>query len=569
LYLFNASLFASSQDLFDAALLFQNAAVREATARGGAPVVEALTQRATILNKRGDYSQALLDLGEALALIQKIPEGPVKGYERAGIDVLMAEINQAQGHTPRVDGLQNAIAFFSKADPALVPRLHLDLARAHLASHSVSEADEAFVKGIEQLESQQSRLGDEAFKISYFDESWSLFPEMIEFQTSTRRDVPKAFEYAERSRARSLLAVASGQADSRPFGLREIQNVLPDSVVVVYYVTLSDRLLIWTVTHEGSRLIESPIARQDLARLVSRYRADLVEDRQTVSTDRDKLDDALIHPVSAAFGAETTVVFVPDGDLQRLSFATLRDPRTGRYLIEDHPVLTSPSASFFVAGLSRLRRSGPRRIDSALLVGNPASGAAGIELPPLPGAQVEATAAAAFYPRHEVVVGSAATKSRFLQSAPNFDVVHFGGHAFVNVEYPLLSRLSLSPDSHDGAPQSLFAHEISRLRFDRTRLVVLAACSTAVGVVSRGEGVVSVARPFLAAGVPVVIASQWDVDDRATEQLFLAFHRSLVASQDPVIALRNAQLSLLRSERPQLAAPRSWGAFVALGVATH
>jgi CHAT domain-containing protein len=96
-------------------------------------------------------------------------------------------------------------------------------------------------------------------------------------------------------------------------------------------------------------------------------------------------------------------------------------------------------------------------------------------------------------------------------------------------------------------------------------VLILAACSTGVGAVSRGEGVVSVARPFLAAGVPLVIASQWDVEDRATARLFLAFHERLSATHDAARALREAQLQMLRSNDSSLDAPASWGAFVALG----
>jgi CHAT domain-containing protein len=111
----------------------------------------------------------------------------------------------------------------------------------------------------------------------------------------------------------------------------------------------------------------------------------------------------------------------------------------------------------------------------------------------------------------------------------------------------------------------LFAHEIAQVRFPKTRVVVLAACSTAAGTLSRGEGVVSVARPFLAGGVPLVVASQWDVDDRATEQLTMAFHRELAKSRDPIHSLQSAQLSMLRSGDPVQMLPESWGAFIAVG----
>jgi CHAT domain-containing protein len=163
------------------------------------------------------------------------------------------------------------------------------------------------------------------------------------------------------------------------------------------------------------------------------------------------------------------------------------------------------------------------------------------------------------------MIGRAATKERFLETAPGFEVIHFGGHALVNPEFPLLSRLIFADEKQTG--QSLYAHELSKLRFPQTRVVVLAACSTAAGAVSRGEGVVSVARPFLAGGVPLVIASQWDVDDRATEQLTLAFHRELAKSGNPVHALHAAQLAMLRSNDAVQSQPESWGAFVAIGTA--
>jgi CHAT domain-containing protein len=558
LILFNASLFASSQDLLEPALVFQNAALREATARGGGTVVEALTERATILARRHDNDGARRDVQEARRRLGPLPDGPLKRYQEAEMAELAAELRQTDQES-LIAGLQHAVAFFSKAEPTFVPRLHLALARAHAAGGALDAAETSFAQGIAQLEGQQSRLGDDALKISYFDESWSLFPEMIDFQVSLRHDMTTAFEYAERSRARSLLH------DVRPLRLNEIQDTLPESVALLYYVTLPNRLLIWTITKTGYHLTERAIRREDLSRLISRYRSEVV-DAGAATSVAETLYDELIRPVVRAVPSNATLVIIADGELQRLPFAALRNPTTARYLIEERTLVWSPSATFFARALPRLRELANHRIESALLIGNPISSHdAAFALPPLPGAEAEAAASAAFYPRNEVLTGYAATKQRFVGSAAGYELVHFGGHAVANAEYPLLSWLSFSPDADTGQSASLFAYEISRIRFSRTRLVVLAACSTAAGAISRGEGVVSVARPFLAAGVPVVIASQWDVDDQATARLFREFHRFLAESQDEVWALRAAQLALLRSRDPQLTAPRSWGAFLALG----
>jgi CHAT domain-containing protein len=555
LSLYNASLFASSQDLLVAAQLFQDGAVREATAAGAVALVEALTHRGIIHTRLQNDAAATIDLEMATRHFADIPEGALKQYMRAEIAVLQAHLASARSGRETDQALISAIDFFGTAEPARVPQLYLLLARARQATHADSAAEDALSRGIARLERQQSRVGDEGLKISYFDESWDLFPEMIQFQLNVRSDPAKAFEYAERSRSRALLA-ATASTDVRPRNLVEIQNALPPSVVLLYYATLSDRLLIWTITSVDSRLVERRIDRESLGRLVARYRAALAEGRDTAASNA-ALYDVLVRPVERALGSDSTIVLVPDGDLQRLPFATLRNS-THRFLIEDHAVAYAPSGSVFVAGLSQLRRMADGPIASALLVGNPeTSSSPPARLQPLSGAETEVSEAAKTYPKHSVLTGASATKDRFVASAPEFDVVHFGGHAFVNAEYPLLSRLAFS--------QPLFAHEISRIPFSRTRLVILAACSTASGAISKGEGVVSVARPFLAAGVPMVVASQWDVDDGATAQLFVAFHRALAETQDPVRALRRAQISLLRSGNTVLASPANWGAFVALG----
>src|SRR5262249_14689938 len=213
------------------------------------------------------------DLQEALTLVDTVPAGPLQTGARAEVEILTAELNAGQHQRPRIEGLDQALKFFAAVEPSFVPRLYLGLARAHLAGGAADQAEIAFTKGISQLEHQQSRLEDDAFKISYFDESWSLYPEMITFQIDVRRDRARAFEYAERSRARSLLA------GSRPTTLEELQRAIPDGVAVVYYVTVADRLLTWIVTKSDARLSEARIARDELARLITRYRAPLSDER--------------------------------------------------------------------------------------------------------------------------------------------------------------------------------------------------------------------------------------------------------------------------------------------------
>ena len=117
--------------------------------------------------------------------------------------------------------------------------------------------------------------------------------------------------------------------------------------------------------------------------------------------------------------------------------------------------------------------------------------------------------------------------------------------------------------------ESCTAREIYGLRLDRTRLVVLAACDTGNEYIPGSEGATSLARAFLAAGVPTVVASLWSVDDRATAGLFDRFHRFLIAGDDPVDALRKAQLELLHGSDPRDRSPRAWAAFEVIGASAE
>ncbi|MGD1852548.1 MAG: CHAT domain-containing protein [Cyanophyceae cyanobacterium] len=85
-------------------------------------------------------------------------------------------------------------------------------------------------------------------------------------------------------------------------------------------------------------------------------------------------------------------------------------------------------------------------------------------------------------------------------------------------------------------------------------------CDTGRGRVT-GEGVVGLARSFMAAGIPTVVASLWKVPDDATRTLMVAFYEGLLDGQDKAQALRSAMLAT-QKEYPGI---RNWAAFTVLG----
>ena len=91
-------------------------------------------------------------------------------------------------------------------------------------------------------------------------------------------------------------------------------------------------------------------------------------------------------------------------------------------------------------------------------------------------------------------------------------------------------------------------------------LLVLTACSSADGRVRRGEGTQSLARAFLQAGSPQVLAALWPLGDAASAEFNRYFYESLSASGRPATALAEAQRRMRDSARWRQ--PANWAGMV-------
>jgi CHAT domain-containing protein len=263
------------------------------------------------------------------------------------------------------------------------------------------------------------------------------------------------------------------------------------------------------------------------------------------------LFDALVRPVLDRLPSGATLIIVPDGPLALVPFGALRDRRSGRYLIEDHPVAVAPSATLAASFLADpARPTAPRHV---LVSADPAAGQG---VARLRDAREEASAVAACYPSAELLVGPNVRKADVLERLPGVDLWHFGGHAVVNREVPSLSRLLLGKTLQD----SLFAQDVAGRHLDNLRVVVLATCEGAAGRVLRGEGVLNLARPFLAAGVKTVVAALWPVPDTSARPVFIMLHRALAEGLAPSAALQRAQVESIHTTNVA-----AWASLVSIG----
>ncbi len=195
------------------------------------------------------------------------------------------------------------------------------------------------------------------------------------------------------------------------------------------------------------------------------------------------------------------------------------------------------------------------------------------DLDDLPSASREVEEISQFYhgPEPRLLRGDEAKKASVLSEMRTADVVHLATHYLPDTNSPMLGRLVLvsesrEPDLARGANGVLQAYEIYRLKPLHARLAVLAGCQTGVEGYVNGEGPIGLARPFNAAGVPLVVASLWSVDSQATTELMIQFHRLRTREHySSAQALRAAQVQMLRNGNPDHRSPYYWGSFSLTG----
>jgi CHAT domain-containing protein len=191
----------------------------------------------------------------------------------------------------------------------------------------------------------------------------------------------------------------------------------------------------------------------------------------------------------------------------------------------------------------------------------------GASFPRLPFSRAEANAVHALAPGQVATfLDGMATRDRALGTAlGEYRFIHFATHGVVHPDVPSLSSIVLSFVDATGAKRDplLTLPDIYEMRLSAD-VVVLSACSTAEGRHVPGEGPIGLARGFMYAGAPRVIASLWRVNDMATAELMKRFYHAMLAERLPAAAaLRKAQRQI--AAMPRWASPYYWAPFVLQG----
>ena len=262
---------------------------------------------------------------------------------------------------------------------------------------------------------------------------------------------------------------------------------------------------------------------------------------------------------------------MPDGPLHRLPFDALRPRPDAPVLAARYEIEIAPSATLWLQWRRNAPRPGTHR---ALAFADPeleASGERqaternaalqhGLRLGRLPYARRESRSLERHLGAVDALVGSRASERELKGRAlRDYDILHFAAHAIADESHPERSAVLLSPggDNEDGLLQ---AREIEGLDLDG-RIVVLSACETASGAILSGEGVLSLARSFFAAGARAVIGTSWPIRDEDAAVLFDAFYSKLGGGASLSESLAHAKISAMQAGLPA----QTWASLVLLG----
>ncbi|HKO42390.1 MAG TPA: CHAT domain-containing protein [Pyrinomonadaceae bacterium] len=430
------------------------------------------------------------------------------------------------------------------------------------------------------FEQDRAEILEEQNRNSFFDAEQSVYDIAIDYFYE-RGDWHRAFDYSERSRGRSLLdllthGVKTNTATPEPEVIIEnaasplkfpaIKAQLQPGMQVVKYAVLKDKLLIFALSSKRFHVLEKSITATELNASVLQYVALLTRrDKSQVVQVRqrgERLYKLLFESLVPLLNSDEEVCIIPDKALFHLPFAALIDPLTGRYLVQDFTLLYAPSANVLVhcTRTAQQRKQVPRG-ETLLSVGNPAFDRVLYpDLPDLPSAEVEAKFVAQLYGGAPPLTGERAQKAAFTKLLGGAHIVHFAGHYVADERTPMRSRLLLAKND------SLTAAEVFNKRLPLARLIVLSACQTGLERYDNGEGMIGIARTFLAAGAPLVVASQWPVDSNATADLMIRFHRlRRQEGWSTTKALRQAQQEMLAGADESYRDPYYWAAFLPVG----
>ncbi len=372
--------------------------------------------------------------------------------------------------------------------------------------------------------------------------------------------------------------------DPDAFALLPLRRKLGHAdAVMLQYMVGERNLYVWLT---GEHLLDYvQIPKTDTLEIFIRTMLHSLKNRhyELYTANAYKLYQTLLEPVLAKVDKPVEkLIIIPDGILGYLPFESLiqQAPAPGQgykhldYLIRDyeisyhysarlfalnHPASSASDEATFIGFAPSFRDN----TDQQLLAFQEAFRSYMDSVQRLPYAEEEVSLIASMMDGKSRI-GQAATERSFKQEAADYQIIHLASHSLIDDSDPLNSKLLFDAENDSTEDGLLHTYELYNLQL-KADLVCLSACNTGIGKYYQGEGIISLARGFMYAGVPNVMMSLWAVSDRPTKDIMAFFYEGMKEGKSYAEALRMAKLRYLAQADHITANPYYWGAFIFLG----
>jgi CHAT domain-containing protein len=157
-----------------------------------------------------------------------------------------------------------------------------------------------------------------------------------------------------------------------------------------------------------------------------------------------------------------------------------------------------------------------------------------------------------------------ATIANFKLNLNTGAILHLAMHSELDTKQAGSSSLIFTPDNRHSGNYRLYNYEIGQMTIN-SPMVVLSACNTGNGKLYSGEGLMSLARNFVLAGVSSVVETLWPVEDVAGSKIMGSFYKYLSQGKPKNTSLRQAKLDYINSTSPSYVNPKFWAAYTLIG----
>lgn len=147
----------------------------------------------------------------------------------------------------------------------------------------------------------------------------------------------------------------------------------------------------------------------------------------------------------------------------------------------------------------------------------------------------------------------------------NYSVVHLAMHGIVDYNHPSYSALIFTENLDSLEDNLLYSYETQHLNGNHANLVVLSACKTGYGRYAQGEGIISLGRSFMYAGIPSIVMTLWELNDETSVEVVQSFYTGLANGLTKDIAMQKAKIDYLQNNKGFTAHPFFWASMICIG----